>query len=138
MSHLRHFLLALGLLSAWGCSSESDTPPPGPGLVSFVEPESGFSTSDVYDADREIVHFDAELGAMIWSASGDAVSGWAVSGADLSWEGSGVAFRVRFGSEGGEPRAYFTERDRGTLCNLDIAAPDELSIRATSETPPLE
>jgi hypothetical protein len=43
---------------------------------------------------------------------------------------------VRFGSEAGEARAYFTEAGPGTICNLSIRGPDQLSISATSETPP--
>jgi hypothetical protein len=106
--------------------------------VTFVDPDSGFGTVEVHDADRQVVHFDAERQAMIWSLSGDAVRGWSTRGSDLSWNRSGVAFRVRFGSEAGERRAYFTETDRGTICNLTITAPESLSISATGETPPLE
>lgn len=106
--------------------------------VTFVDPDSGFSTADVHDADRQIVHFDAELQAMIWSTNGDAVGGWSTRGSDLSWSRSGVAFRVRFGTEAGERRAYFTETDRGTICNLTITGPETLAISATGETPPVE
>lgn len=106
--------------------------------VTFVDPDSGFSTVDVHDADRQVVHFDAERAAMIWSASDDAVSGWSTQGSDLSWSRSGVAFRVRFGIEAGERRAYFTETDRGTICNLTITGPESLAISATGETPPQE
>ena len=73
---------------------------------------------------------------MIWAATGNAVGGWITNGNDLRWQRSGGAFRVRFGSEAGERRAYFTEADRGTICNLSISAPEQLSISATSETPP--
>jgi hypothetical protein len=73
---------------------------------------------------------------MVWSVNGDAVSNWSTNGNDLAWSRSGVAFRVRFGTEAGERRAFFTETDRGTICNLSITAPETLSIRATSEMPP--
>lgn len=108
------------------------------GYVTFVDPASGFSTADVHDADRQIIHFDAERQALIWSTSGDAVSGWSTRGSDLSWNRSGVAFRVRFGTEAGERRAYFTETDRGTICNLTLTGPETLGISPTGETPPLE
>lgn len=107
-------------------------------FVTFVDPESDFSTVEVYDADREVVHFDAALSAMISPQSGDVVPGWNARGSDLSWGRSSIAFRVRFGTEAGERRAYFTETDRGTICDLTISGPDLLSISATSETPPDE
>lgn len=107
-------------------------------FVRFVDPETGFETDAVHDVDRQVVHFDAANDAMVWAASGDAVTGWTTSGADLSWDRSGVRFRVRFGTEDGARRAYFTEAGPGTICDLDITAPDNLSIRATSERPPEE
>jgi hypothetical protein len=107
-----------------------------PAWVAFVDPDNGLSTQDVRDADREIVHFDLQSQAMIWAASGDAVAGWVTEGNDLHWERTGGSFRVRFGSEAGEHRAYFTEAGPGTICNLSITAPGQLSISATSQTPP--
>jgi hypothetical protein len=107
-----------------------------PEFVTFVEPSSGFETQSVRDADRDVVHFDLENGAMIWSENSDEVSGWATEGNDLHWDRSGVAFRVRFGSEAGVRRAFFTETDAGTICDLEITAPEQLSISGTRETPP--
>jgi hypothetical protein len=104
--------------------------------VTFVDCATGFASDAVFDADREIVHFDASLGAMVSAASSDSVSGWTVSGVELDWSRSGVSFRVRFGTEGGERRAYFTEAGPGTICNLNLAGPDLLYISATSEKPP--
>jgi hypothetical protein len=102
----------------------------------FIEAATGFMTDEVHDADREIVHFDALLGAMVSPESGDAVSGWSVTGTDLRWSRSGIPFRVRFGTEEGERRAYFTEAGPGTICNLSVAGPDVLFISGTSQTPP--
>jgi hypothetical protein len=104
--------------------------------VAFIDCTTGFRTDAVFDADREVVHFDAELEAMVSDVSGASVSGWTVAGADLDWSRSGVSFRVRFGTEGGERRAYFTEAGPGTICNLEVASPDVLYISATSERPP--
>jgi hypothetical protein len=106
-----------------------------PAWATFVDPDNGLSTQDVRDADREIVHFDVQSQAMIWGATGDAVSGWVAQGNDLRWDRGG-AFRVRFGSEAGEHRAYFTEAGPGTICNLSITAPEQLSISSTNQTPP--
>jgi hypothetical protein len=116
--------------------SEMDTDATSARFVTFLDPDSEFQTSEVHDVDREVVRFDAQLDAMVWSGSGDVVSSWSTNGNDLAWGGSGVAFRVRFGTEAGERRAFFTETDRGTICNLNITAPEALSIRATSELPP--
>jgi hypothetical protein len=104
--------------------------------VTFVDCTTGFSSDEVFDADREIVYFDSSLQAMVSAASGDRVGGWTVAGADLDWSQSGVNFRVRFGSEAGERRAYFTEAGPGTICDLNVAGPDVLFISGTSETPP--
>lgn len=130
------------------CGTTSETLPLTPGAtpalptpeaspyVTFVDCTTGFRTDQVHDADREVVRFDAALEAIVSLASGDSVGGWTVSGADLDWSRSGGAFRVRFGTEAGERRAYFTEAGPGTICNLEVAGPDVLYIRATSETPP--
>jgi hypothetical protein len=107
-----------------------------PEFVTFVEPGSGFETQSVRDADRDVVHFDLQGQSMIWSDSADEVTGWVAEGNELSWDRSGVAFRVRFGSEGGARLAFFTETGAGTICNLEVTAPEQLSISATRETPP--
>jgi hypothetical protein len=106
-----------------------------PGVVAFRDPGSSFVTTDVYDATREIVRFDAERQAMVSAATGDSVSGWMTDGNDLGPFGS---FRVRFGTEGGERRAYFTETGNGTICNIVLSGPEMLSIFGTSERPPME
>ncbi len=102
----------------------------------FTDPATGFQTFEVHDADREVVYFDPEASAMVSALSEDAVGGWTTQGNDLRWTQSGVAFRVRFGTEAGVRRAYFTETGNGTICNLTLSGPDALGIRATSETPP--
>ncbi|HTV17191.1 MAG TPA: hypothetical protein VMG12_00930 [Polyangiaceae bacterium] len=117
-------------------SSTVDDGPDGSPYVTFIDCTTGFSTDEVRDADREIVHFDASASSLVSDASGNSVAGWTVSGADLDWSRSGVRFRVRFGTEAGERRAYFTETGPGTICNLTVAGPDVLFVSATSETPP--
>jgi hypothetical protein len=108
-----------------------DTP-----FVVFMDAATGFMTDEVHDAEREIVHFDAALGAMVSSETGDRVSGWNVTDADLRWSRSGVPFRVRFGTEESERRAYFTEAGPGTICDLSLVGPDVLFISGTNQTPP--
>jgi hypothetical protein len=117
-------------------ATPSGPAPLEPAFATFLDPETGLGLQDVRDADREIIRFDLENQAMIWAANGNPVGGWLTTGNELRWQRSGVAFRVRFGSEAGERRAYFTEADRGTICNLSISAPEQLSISPTSETPP--
>jgi hypothetical protein len=107
-----------------------------PEFVTFVDPSSGFETQSVRDADRDVVFFDRESHAMVWSQNEDEVTGWVTDGNELRWDRSGVAFRVRFGTEAGNRRAFFTETDAGTICDLEIRAPEQLSISATSQTPP--
>ena len=118
-------------------SSEDSAAPPAldAAFAVFVDPETGVRLQEVRDADREIVRFDLQRLAMVSAATGDAVSGWRTDGNALRWDRGG-SFRVRFGSEAGEARAYFTEAGPGTICNLSIQGPDQLSISATSETPP--
>jgi hypothetical protein len=125
------------LLPPASCSDDSAATPDAfdPAFAIFVDPETGVRLQDVRDADREIVHFDLQRQSMVSAASGDAVSGWVTDGNDLRWDRGG-SFRVRFGSEAGEARAYITETGPGTICNLAIRGPDQLSISATSETPP--
>jgi hypothetical protein len=108
---------------------------PSAALVTFVEADTGFSTQNVHDVDRQIIHFDAQRNAMIWGEDGAAVSGWVTDGNALRWSRGG-GFLVRFGTEAGERRAYFTEAGPGTICNLDIRAPEQLFISASSEKPP--
>ena len=104
-------------------------------FVAFVDETTGFQTSDVHDATREVVRFDAALGAMV-ALDGSAVSGWTTEGNELSWALSGVAFRVRFGTEQGERRAFFTESGNGTICDLRLYGPEQLGISGTRELPP--
>ena len=124
------------LLPFAGTAGDSATPAViDPAFATFVDPDTGILLQDVRDADRDVVHFHIEQHAMVSAASGDAVSGWVTDGNDLRWNRGG-SFRVRFGSEAGEARAYFTEAGPGTICNLSIKGPEQLSISATSETPP--
>jgi hypothetical protein len=104
--------------------------------VTFSDPDSDFETSQVLDADRELMQFDAGHSSLVWAADGARIEGWVAQGDELSWTGSGVAFQVRFGSEAGERHAYFTEAERGTICNLEVNAAGQLSIFGTSELPP--
>src|SRR5690606_19866462 len=86
-------------------SGETVVAPTMAPFVTFSDPETGFMTTDVHDADREIVRFDADQEAMVSQPGGEQVTGWRVTGAELDWARSGIPFRVRFGTEEGERRA---------------------------------
>jgi hypothetical protein len=111
-------------------------PDPSAVFATFMDAETGFMTEAVFDADREVVAFDVERGTIIDAATGEAAGGWSVSDAELDWAGSGVPFRVRFGTENGDRRAYFTERGPGTICNLRFLGGGALLISGTNQIPP--
>ena len=126
-----------------GCADSSSTPSPaGPSAVSpearlvpFTESASGFSTTDVRDADDQIVQFTTS-GQLLWAADGTRLSGYYVTtvpgthGVVTYITGQicdeNCVFEVRFGSSGGERRAYLTvdygHFNPGTL--VDVAVID--------------
>lgn len=108
------------------------TDAPGANRVVFADPDSDFSTSDVRDIDEEIVRFDPVANTLIWVADGSAFDGWEVNGNLL---GAAGAFQVRFGTVGGERRAYFTETGPATICDITVAN-SRLSISPTSTPVP--
>ena len=105
-------------------------------MAVFDDPDSDFSTIEVHDVDRQVFYFDAEAQAMVRADTGDGASGWMNDGNDLASRGVFGRFMIRFGTEEGQRRAYFTEVDPPTICNLELNAPEQLQIYATSERPP--
>ena len=102
----------------------------------FVDPDDAtFCTSDVRDVDDEIVRFDTSTNSIIWAADGSAyqAGSWTVAGVFLA----GGGFQVRFGTQDGERRAYFTETGPATICQIQVFG-DFLSISATNVTVPQE
>ena len=87
-----------------------------PVLAVFSDP-SGFMTSDVRDVQGQIVRFDTANNALIWVADGRSFAGYPVSGVFIRADN---AFQVRFGTEGGERRAYFTEVGPDTICDINV------------------
>jgi hypothetical protein len=65
--------------------------------------------------DNQIVRFDTANSALIWVASGQSFTGFTVNGLFL-----GGSFQVRFGTDGGERRAYFTEVGPATICDIEV------------------
>src|SRR5262249_9310669 len=108
-----------------GCGSSSTTPatapsspsPPQVQLAVFHAPSSTFATSDVRDVQGQIVRFDLATNSLIWAVDGRSFSGYAIDGNFIR---SDHAFQVRFGTDEGERRAYFTETVKGTICDIEV------------------
>ena len=98
-----------------------------PVIAQFTEPDSTFMTSDIRDVDGQIVQFDTANNELIWKADGRSFAGYPVSGLFI---GADRAFQVRFGTDQGERRAYFTESARPFICNIQVVN-GQLSITAT-------
>lgn len=108
---------------------------PEPRLVTFEESSSGFSTTDLRDADEQIVQFTVN-GQLIWAADSTRLFGYYVTTVPgthgvVSYITGRICdedcvFEVRFGSSGGERRAYLTvdygHDNPGTL--VDVAVVD--------------
>ncbi len=103
-------------------------------LVVFQDPDTSFSSSDVYDVDDEIVRFDSNTNSIIWAASDTSfqMGSWVTSGNFL---GATNFFQVRFGNVDGQRRAFFTETVNATICDIGIIA-GSLSISGTNVTVP--
>jgi hypothetical protein len=93
------------------------TPPPLPVQLAVFSDSSGFMTSDVRDVQGQIVQFDTANHALIWAADGRSFAGYPVSG---DFIGANRAFRVLFGTEDGQRRAYFTETVPETICDINV------------------
>ena len=95
------------------------TPPATPTMLAvFKDPASSFSTSDVRDAQGRVVRFDIPTNSLVWTADGRMFTGYPVL--DTYYIRLDKFFQVRFGTNNGEQRAYFTEAGRGTLCDIQV------------------
>ncbi len=98
-------------------------------LAKFADPDSGFETTDVRDVDGEIMQFDTETNELVWQLDGSRIANWQVQGTSLLPNGG--EFRVRFGTQDGERRAFFTEVSPPTICDL-VVTNGSLSIFPTN------
>lgn len=136
--------LALLVIALVGCDASgpdrapvapSPPAPPSatPTLRAFVESSSGFSTTDVRDADDQVIQVSA-ANELIWTADGTRLPGYSVT-TQLEAHGlvsyihgsicpEGCIFEIRFGASGGERRAYLTvdygHDNPGTLVDVDV------------------
>lgn len=103
-------------------------------LKVFMDPDSDFETTDVYDVDEDIVQLDEFKGELIWKADGTRQAGWPSQENFLGQTGS---FLVRFGTVDGERRAFFTETGPATICDIRLTNGNIL-IYPTNVTVPQE
>jgi len=92
----------------------------------FTDQASGFSTSDVRDVQEQIVQFNTAA-ELIWTADGTRLPGYRVI-ANFFIPADGIcafcSFEVRFGTKGGERRAYLTfdyhHDNPGTIVDIEV------------------
>ncbi|HKH46234.1 MAG TPA: hypothetical protein VKM72_16355 [Thermoanaerobaculia bacterium] len=133
-STVRALALATLLVGVGACSGDDDSPtspPPTLTLASFIDPMGGFSTHDVRDSEGEVVRFTVD-GSLVWPPTMATFGGFPVAGNLI---GPTQDFEIRFGTEGGQRRAYFTERGPGTICDIDLIN-GMINISPTSQTVP--
>lgn len=116
-------------------------PPPASinGLMMFTEQASGFSTSDLRDAQEQIVQFNT-ANELIWTADGTHLPGYRAEGNFIPAEAScKCTLVVHFGTRNGERRAYLTadyiHDNPGTVVDLEIAG-GVLVVSRTNVFPP--
>jgi hypothetical protein len=136
-------ILAVGLT---GCDVPRPSTPTGPspapqpaGLVMFTEQASGFSTSELRDAQEQIVQFNTR-NELIWAADGRHLPGYRAHGNFIPAEAAcKCTLVVHFGSRNGERRAYLTadyiHDNDGTVVDLEIAG-GVLIVSRTNVFPP--
>jgi len=137
-------MFGLALVCGWGGCAVPTSPPDGPvdgnqtarKPAVFQDPDSAFSTSDVFDVDEEIVRFDTDNDSLVWAADDTEYQAgqWVVSG---NFPMPSQFFQVRFGTKNGARRAYFTETSSGTICDIETVD-GTLSITATTVPVPQE
>ena len=119
-----------------------------PTLVVFTELMTGFATSDLRDAQDQIVQLNS-ANELVWAADGTRLPGYRtnsfISGGHRHQfiEGkicaAGCAFEVRFGTADGDRRAYLTvdygHDNPGTVVDVEVAG-SELLVTQTDVYPP--
>ena len=132
VSTVRALALATLLVGVGACSDDDSPTSPTPSLTlaSFVDPRGG-STNDVRDSEGDIVRFTVD-GLLVWPPTMATFGGFPVAGNLI---GPTQGFEIRFGTEGGQRRAYFTERGPGTICDIDLIN-GMINVSPTSQTVP--
>lgn len=135
-STMRALALATLFVGLGACSDDDESPtsPPPPQqltLATFTDPMGGFSTTDVRDSEGDIVRFTTN-GLLVWPPTMGTFTGYPVSGNLI---GPTQGFEIRFGTQNGQRRAYFTERGPGTICDIDLIN-GMINVSPTSQTVP--
>lgn len=132
---VRALALATLLVGVGACSDDDDGPtaPPQPtlSLALFMDPMGGFSTNDVRDSEGDVVRFTVD-GRLVWPPTMATFTGFPVAGNLI---GPTQGFEIRFGTEGGQRRAYFVERGSGTICDIDLIN-GAINVSPTTQTVP--
>ena len=125
------------------------TPAPVSTIAVFEESSTHFATSDLRDAQDQILQFSSS-NELIWTADGTRLPGYRLTSHTFNdrnryyfIEGKicpeGCAFEVRFGTADGERRAYLTvdygHDNPGTLVDVEVAG-TELLVTQTNAYPP--
>jgi hypothetical protein len=143
MRSLVGVFLAIGVAACGGSGSTSSPspvaqppvpqpPPTTVSLVTFTDPATTFSTTDVRDLQDQIVRFNT-AGELIWIVDGARFPGFRVTG---NFVGSSNNYEVVFVSRGGDRRAYFTVHGHGSsdpnrVCDIEVVN-GQLVITETS------
>ena len=98
----------------------------------FAEPENDLRTTAVHDIHGEIVRVNRVSNALVWEENGESYFPGQFFVNNQYWLGNTQFFQVRFGTENGIRRAYFTETATGTICDLRLSSSANLQIFPTS------
>ena len=110
------------------------TPPPAPIVLAvFTDPPTGFSTSDVYDVQEQLVRFNT-AGELIWVADDRRFPEFIANGNFIDYHHKGDHFmQIRLGTKDGQRRAYLSWPDhRSTIVDLWLDDRGVLRIEETS------
>ena len=86
----------------------------------FTDPKTGFITTDIYDVNGDIVRIDTRNQSMVWGNNGRSYFEGRYSVSDDVFLRTDRFFQVRFGTENGRRKAFFTETATETICDIRL------------------
>lgn len=123
-------------------------PAPAVTLYRFTERATGFSTTDLHDAQEQVLQLNDSTTELIWGPDGTRIPGYALSPNTGLVDAyfvtgkicpEGCDFEVRFGSRSGERRAYLTvdygHNNPGTVVDVEVVN-GSLVVTQTDRYPP--
>jgi hypothetical protein len=116
----------------------SPAPLPGPSqLAVFTDPATGFSTSDMYDVQEQVIRVNT-ANELIWTADGTRFPEFIAAGNFIAYHHiTDRFFQIRFGTKDGERWAYVTwpdEQLRGapaTILDVWVDGRGDLKVAAS-------